>query len=179
MINDYGDDEERRAFYANDWGTTIPKNICKQRIAEIDKKHTRNSNNNYTSNNNYISNNNNKTEELNKFEHCKCNSKTDNSSDVLITIEEAIKHAKEKAHELGNSTCAKEHLQLAKWLQELLKLRTYFNKNLDRCFPMFVAQCMQARLINVRIYNMREDIAREAIYDAKEIIKQLKGIILC
>lgn len=38
-----------------------------------------------------------------------------------MTLEEAIKHCKEKA--CGNTQCALEHQQLAEWLQELQQYR--------------------------------------------------------
>jgi hypothetical protein len=38
----------------------------------------------------------------------------------MMTLEEAIQHAKEVAERLGGcSECAKEHLQLVAWLEEL------------------------------------------------------------
>ena len=37
-----------------------------------------------------------------------------------MSLEEAIKHCEEKAKELSCSECAKQHLQLAIWLKELL-----------------------------------------------------------
>lgn len=40
-----------------------------------------------------------------------------------MELEEAIEHAKQKAVELGDCECAKEHLQLVEWLEELLRLR--------------------------------------------------------
>ncbi|WP_276954306.1 hypothetical protein [Helicobacter rodentium] len=40
-----------------------------------------------------------------------------------MTLDEAITHALEKANELKNCECAKEHLQLAEWLKELKFLR--------------------------------------------------------
>ena len=36
-----------------------------------------------------------------------------------MTIDEAIRHAEDKAHELGCTECAQEHRQLAAWLREL------------------------------------------------------------
>ena len=36
-----------------------------------------------------------------------------------MTIDEAIRHAEEKARELGCTECAQEHRQLAAWLREL------------------------------------------------------------
>ena len=35
----------------------------------------------------------------------------------MVTLDEAIKHAEEKA--CGNTGCAEEHRQLAEWLKEL------------------------------------------------------------
>lgn len=52
-----------------------------------------------------------------------------------MTLREAIEHAKEKAEELGSCECARDHLQLAKWLEELLSLEDekksdeFFKKN--------------------------------------------------
>lgn len=40
-----------------------------------------------------------------------------------MEIKEAIAHALEKAQELGDCECAREHLQLAHWLQELLEIK--------------------------------------------------------
>lgn len=40
-----------------------------------------------------------------------------------MTLDEAIKHAEEKADELGCTECANEHRQLAEWLKELKKYR--------------------------------------------------------
>ena len=36
-----------------------------------------------------------------------------------MTIDEAIRHAEDKARELGCTECAQEHRQLAGWLREL------------------------------------------------------------
>ena len=36
-----------------------------------------------------------------------------------MTIDEAIRHAEDKARELGCTECAQEHYQLAGWLREL------------------------------------------------------------
>lgn len=97
-------DEEKRAFYANDWGTTIPREICKQRITEIDAaKGSSSSHSSYSRTSN----------------HCECNSEDNCLSDTPMTLQQAIEHAKAKAQELGDCKCAKEHLQLAKWLTEL------------------------------------------------------------
>ena len=38
---------------------------------------------------------------------------------MAITIDEAIRHAEDKARELGCTECAQEHRQLAAWLREL------------------------------------------------------------
>ena len=65
----------------------------------------------------------------------------------MLTLDEAIKHAEEKAREINNKAlkdfsdnkttfsemiscreCASEHLQLAKWLKELKALRASQNK---------------------------------------------------
>ena len=40
-----------------------------------------------------------------------------------ITLEDAILHARHKANELGECECAKHHLQLAEWLEELQALK--------------------------------------------------------
>ena len=37
----------------------------------------------------------------------------------MMTIDEAIQHCEDKAHELGCTECAQEHYQLAGWLREL------------------------------------------------------------
>lgn len=42
----------------------------------------------------------------------------------MMTIEEAIEHAEEQAKKLGDCKCAEEHKQLARWLRELLELRS-------------------------------------------------------
>ena len=36
-----------------------------------------------------------------------------------MSIDEAIRHAEDKARELGCTECAQEHRQLAAWLREL------------------------------------------------------------
>lgn len=56
----------------------------------------------------------------NKLKTSPCCSLEDESP---MSIEEAIKHAEEKASELGNTPCGKQHLQLAIWLRELQELR--------------------------------------------------------
>ena len=38
---------------------------------------------------------------------------------MSLSIDEAIRHAEEKACELGCTECAQEHRQLAAWLREL------------------------------------------------------------
>ena len=38
---------------------------------------------------------------------------------MAMTIDEAIRHAEDKARELGCTECAQEHRQLAGWLREL------------------------------------------------------------
>ncbi len=40
-----------------------------------------------------------------------------------MNLKEAIEHAQQKAIELGDCECAKEHRQLAEWLTELLALK--------------------------------------------------------
>lgn len=50
-----------------------------------------------------------------------------------MTLDEAIQHAKdvaqnEKCDKSCNLECAKEHEQLANWLEELKKLRQEINK---------------------------------------------------
>ena len=47
-----------------------------------------------------------------------------------MTIDEAIRHAEEKARELGCTECAQEHRQLAAWLREL-KFRRKAQADLD------------------------------------------------
>lgn len=49
-----------------------------------------------------------------------------------MELEEAIDHAKQKAKELGDCECAKDHLQLAEWLEEL-KLMRSVNGACDFC----------------------------------------------
>jgi hypothetical protein len=48
-----------------------------------------------------------------------------------MTLDEAIKHAKEQACKLGNCECGKEHKQLAEWLKEL-KLRREIDCNTEK-----------------------------------------------
>ena len=38
---------------------------------------------------------------------------------MSLSIDEAIRHAEDKARELGCTECAQEHWQLAAWLREL------------------------------------------------------------
>lgn len=47
-----------------------------------------------------------------------------------MTIDEAIRHAEDKARELGCTECAQEHRQLAGWLREL-KFRRKAQADLD------------------------------------------------
>ena len=47
-----------------------------------------------------------------------------------MTIDEAIRHAEDKARELGCTECAQEHRQLAAWLREL-KFRRKAQADLD------------------------------------------------
>lgn len=47
-----------------------------------------------------------------------------------MTIDEAIRHAEDKARELGCTECAQEHRQLAAWLREL-KFRRAHQAALD------------------------------------------------
>ena len=47
-----------------------------------------------------------------------------------MTIDEAIRHAEDKARELGCTECAQEHRQLAGWLREL-KFRRAHQAALD------------------------------------------------
>ena len=42
----------------------------------------------------------------------------------MMTLNEAIRHAEEKA--CGNTGCAEEYGQLAKWLRELSELRSFY-----------------------------------------------------
>ena len=49
---------------------------------------------------------------------------------MAITIDEAIRHAEDKARELGCTECAQEHRQLAGWLREL-KFRRAHQADLD------------------------------------------------
>ena len=43
---------------------------------------------------------------------------------MKMSLEDAIKHAEDKAKELGCCECAEEHKQLAEWLKELKDLRS-------------------------------------------------------
>ena len=49
---------------------------------------------------------------------------------MAMTIDEAIRHAEDKARELGCTECAQEHRQLAAWLREL-KFRRVHQAALD------------------------------------------------
>ena len=49
---------------------------------------------------------------------------------MAMTIDEAIRHAENKARELGCTECAQEHRQLAGWLREL-KFRRVHQAALD------------------------------------------------
>ena len=49
---------------------------------------------------------------------------------MAMTIDEAIRHAEDKARELGCTECAQEHRQLAAWLREL-KFRRAHQAALD------------------------------------------------
>lgn len=40
-----------------------------------------------------------------------------------MTLEQAIIHAREKAQECSGTTCGDQHLQLAIWLEELVRYR--------------------------------------------------------
>jgi hypothetical protein len=54
-----------------------------------------------------------------------------------MTIEEAIKHCEEnslKEEKCKNFCCAEEHRQLADWLGELLRLRSFIRKMRDACY---------------------------------------------
>ena len=42
-----------------------------------------------------------------------------NASKAKMTLDQAIKHAREKAKELGDCACGTDHRQLAEWLEEL------------------------------------------------------------
>lgn len=46
-----------------------------------------------------------------------------------MDLNAAIIHCKNKAKELGNCVCSKEHEQLANWLIELKKFRKKYGKN--------------------------------------------------
>ena len=49
---------------------------------------------------------------------------------MRLSIDEAIRHAEDKARELGCTECAQEHRQLAAWLREL-KFRRKAQADLD------------------------------------------------
>ena len=60
-----------------------------------------------------------------------------------MTLDEAIEHCKEQAFkqmESGCKGCADEHLQLAKWLEELKRLRKE-NTDLMRDLGHFLQNC--------------------------------------
>lgn len=48
-----------------------------------------------------------------------------------MTLDEAIEHAKQKGK--GNSKCAKDHRQLAKWLIEFRKIKKSQTLEIDKC----------------------------------------------
>ena len=50
---------------------------------------------------------------------------TDFNTSSLMTLDEAIKHAEERAS-LSCDECAEQHRQLAEWLKELRQYREYF-----------------------------------------------------
>jgi hypothetical protein len=41
----------------------------------------------------------------------------------MMTLDDAIQHAKEVASQCSNQECSLEHMQLAKWLEELKQRR--------------------------------------------------------
>ena len=49
---------------------------------------------------------------------------------MSLSIDETIRHAEDKARELGCTECAQEHRQLAAWLREL-KFRRKAQADLD------------------------------------------------
>lgn len=49
----------------------------------------------------------------------------DFNTSSLMTLDEAIKHAEERAS-LSCDECAEQHRQLAEWLKELKQYREYF-----------------------------------------------------
>lgn len=55
---------------------------------------------------------------------------TDNINDMSMTLKEAIYHAREVAKDATCEECAQDHLQLAKWLEELEERRIKVN---DMC----------------------------------------------
>jgi hypothetical protein len=62
-----------------------------------------------------------------------------------MTLAEAIAHAEERAHDLGDSPCAVEHQQLKEWLQELEALR-------GTSLTMMKVYGLVARAVSVRNY---------------------------
>ena len=42
---------------------------------------------------------------------------------IMMTLDEAIQHAKEVSAQCTNQECSLEHMQLAKWLEELKQRR--------------------------------------------------------
>jgi len=50
---------------------------------------------------------------------------------MKMTLDEGIKHCREKASTCSIKECAEDHLQLAKWLEELKLLRLNSVKKLD------------------------------------------------
>ena len=44
-----------------------------------------------------------------------------------MKIQDAIEHCEEVAEEQGCTKCAKQHLQLKEWLEELITLRELFS----------------------------------------------------
>jgi len=57
-----------------------------------------------------------------------------------MKLVDAIKHAKATAEKNKDNKCGKEHLQLASWLEELLKLRKE-NKKLKNKLDMDCVDC--------------------------------------
>ena len=49
----------------------------------------------------------------------------------MMSLDEAIVHARDVAAQLGCSECAQEHLQLAKWLEELRARRIAEHKQIE------------------------------------------------
>lgn len=94
-----------------------------------------------------------------------------------MTLQEAINHAKEKANSLKNCECAEDHLQLAEWLTDLLNLMengySHFTKEMDKNYQVFVSAALHGRLASNPALTS-EEAANLAIFDAKEVIRQLK-----